>query len=170
MRFNTQVGNWIAGWTSKHIAHNSTQTGKEKLIYLAKVTKKLTFDEYWKEYPQKRPTYTNDKNRLGRYGDNIYQPTENNSFIQIKNVYHNESKMMKDLGGKYVLICEEYYYFSSLAPLEIPMKVRPNIPKAQTAYGVITKDASEFINYVKQHAISCKECLPFSDNSYLPNR
>lgn len=64
--------------------------------------------------------------------------------------------MMKDLGGKFVLVCEEFYYFSCLSPLGIPTELRPNIPKAQTAYGAITKDASEFINYVKQQTHLCK--------------
>lgn len=156
MRLNTEVGNWIAGWTSKHIAHTPTKTGEERLIYLAKVTKKLTFEEYWEQYPQKRPIYTDDTSVLERYGDNIYQPTGDGTFIQIKNVHHSENKMMKDLGGKFVLVCEEFYYFSCLSPLEIQMELRPNIPKAQTSYGVITKDASEFINYVKQHTHLCK--------------
>lgn len=156
MRLNTEVGNWIAGWTSKHIAHTPTKTGEERLIYLAKVTKKLSFEEYWEQYPQKRPIYTDDNSVLERYGDNIYQPAEDGTFIQIKNVYHDESNMMKDLGGKFVLVCEEFYYFSCLSPLGIPTELRPNIPKAQTAYGAITKDASEFINYVKQQTHLCK--------------
>lgn len=98
MRLNTKVGNWIAGWTSKHIAHTPTKTGEERLIYLAKVTKKLSFEEYWEQYPQKRPIYTDDNSVLERYGDNIYQPAEDGTFIQIKNVHHDESNMMKDLG------------------------------------------------------------------------
>lgn len=156
MRINTKVGNWIAGWTSKHIAHTPTKVGKERLIYLAKVTQKLTIAEYWEKYPQKRPLYTEDKNIPEYYGDNIYQPTGNGTFIQIKNAHHGENKMAKDLSGENVLICEEFYYFSCLSPLEIPAELRPNIPKVQTSYGVITEDASEFINYVKQHSDQCK--------------
>lgn len=157
MRFNTQVGNWIAGWTSKHMVQTSTEIGEEKLIYLAKVTKKLTFSEYWRQYPQKRPVYTNDKSKPERYGDNLYQPVKENEFIQITNVHHGEKKKQKDLDGKYVLVCEEFYYFGSMKPLEIPVDLQhPKVPKAQTSYGVITEDASEFINYVRQHAAQCK--------------
>lgn len=168
MRLNTEVGNWIAGWTSKHIAHTSTKTGEERLIYLAKVTKKLTFEEYWEQYPQKRPIYTDDTSVLERYGDNIYQPTGDGTFIQIKNVHHGENKMMKDLGGKFVLVCEEFYYFSCLSPLEIQMELRPNIPKAQTSYGVITKDASEFINYVKQQTHTSANILTQNESCIKP--
>lgn len=160
MRYNTKVGNWIAGWTSKQMTDNPTEVGEEKLVYLAKVTQKLTFDKYWEKYPEKRPICTNDPNAPERkHGDNIYQPdnTAKRGFIQIKNNYHHcEEKMVKDLSGKFVLICEEFYYFSSKTPLEVSMKFRPNVPKGQQSYGKITEDASEFINYVKQHAHLCK--------------
>ena len=73
-----------------------------------------------------------------------------------ENNFHGKDKMDKDLRGEYVLICEEFYYFSRLSPLDIPDGMRPNIPKVQTSYGVITKDAAEFINYVKQHVELCK--------------
>lgn len=158
MRSNTKVGNWIAGWTSSRIAHSPTEQGKEKLIYLAKVTRKLTFGEYWEQYPQKRAVYTKGRNSLERFGDNIYQPDASveDGFRQLPNIFHKEDKKSKDLNGKYVLVCEEFYYFSDRSPLKIPMELRPNIPKAQTAYGVITEDASAFIDYVRQHTGLCK--------------
>ena len=158
MRRNTKIGNWIAGWTSKQLKDSPTEVGKEKLVYLAKVTQKLSFAEYWEEYEQKRPVKTEDTKVIQRYGDNIYKPNPTNpkEFIQIENNFHGKDKMDKDLRGEYVLICEEFYYFSRLSPLDIPVELRPNIPKVQTSYGVITKDAAEFINYVKQHVELCK--------------
>jgi len=36
------------------------EVGKEKLVYLAKVTQKLSFAEYWEKYEQKRPAKTED--------------------------------------------------------------------------------------------------------------
>ena len=158
MRRNTKIGNWIAGWTSKQLKDSPTEVGKEKLVYLAKVTQKLSFAEYWEKYEQKRPVKTEDTKVIQRYGDNIYKPNPTNpkEFIQIENNFHGKDKMDKDLRGEYVLICEEFYYFSRLSPLDIPDGMRPNIPKVQTSYGVITKDAAEFINYVKQHVELCK--------------
>ena len=76
LRKNAKVGDWIAGWTSSHIAHTPTPVGEERLIYLAKVSEKLTFAEYWEKYPVKRPVYTDDTSVLERYGDNIYKPVE----------------------------------------------------------------------------------------------
>ena len=51
LRKNAKVGDWIAGWTSLHVAHTPTPVGEERLIYLAKVSEKLTFAEYWEKYP-----------------------------------------------------------------------------------------------------------------------
>lgn len=157
MRRNTQIGNWIAGWTSNHMVR-SLGVGENELIYLAKVTDKLTFAEYWEEYPQKRPVFTDDKDDIKRYGDNIYKPDDSASggFVQIKNSHHNNCKEDDDLSGRYVLICKEFYYFSSLASLPIPPELSPNIPKSQTCYGVITEDVSEFINYVRLYSKFCK--------------
>ena len=61
MRLNTKVGEWIAGWTSAHIAHSPTEQGREKLVYLAKVARKLTFGEYWEQYPQIIPSGSNHR-------------------------------------------------------------------------------------------------------------
>ena len=66
------------------------------------------------------------------------------------------ARMLKNKKKSVIFICEEFYYFSRLSPLDIPVELRPNIPKVQTSYGVITKDAAEFINYVKQHVELCK--------------
>jgi hypothetical protein len=165
MRRNMQIGNWIAGWTSKTLKNFPTNIGEERLIYLARVTKKLTYPEYWEQYPEKRPGNWDDPHVDSYHGDNIYEPAPNcipaplnpNTFILHENSHHKTpEKKVKDLKGGYVLICEEFYYFSCLTPLEIPTVIRPNIPKVQTSYGVITEDASEFINYVQQHAKQCK--------------
>lgn len=158
MRLNMKEGEWIAGWTSARIVHSPTEQGQEKLVYLAKVTHKLTFEEYWEQYPQKRSVCTDDKNVLERYGDNIYQPdaSAEDGFIQMPNIHHGTDKKAKDLKGKYVLVCEEFYYFSCLSPLEIPSDLRPNVPKVRTRYGTITEDASAFVNYVRLHTKQCK--------------
>lgn len=136
----------------------SDRSWKRKTCLFSKSDTKLSFAEYWEKYEQKRPVKTEDTKIIQRYGDNIYKPNPTNpkEFIQIENNFHGKDKMDKDLRGEYVLICEEFYYFSRLSPLDIPDGVRPNIPKVQTSYGVITKDAAEFINYVKQHVELCK--------------
>lgn len=164
IRRNTEVGNWIAGWTSKSLKNCPTPVGEERLIYLARVTRKLTYPEYWLQYPQKRPGNWDDPHVDSYHGDNIYEPEPGctpdplhpETFILHENSHHKTpEKKVKDLKGQYVLICEEFYYFSCKQPLVIPTECRPNVPKVQTSYGIITDDASEFIHYVKQHAQTC---------------
>lgn len=156
LRKNAKVGDWIAGWTSLKIAHSPTPVGEEKLIYLAQVSEKLTFAEYWEKYPQKRPVFTDDTKVNERYGDNLYKPVEG-GYEQVRNVHHGENKMAKDLRGQYVLVCRKFYYFSCLNPLEIPSELRPRVPKGQHPTGCITEDSSTFafIRYVSENSDKC---------------
>ncbi len=101
IRHMAQPGDWIAGFTAKRL-NPQQKPGEEKLIYLAKVTEKLTFAEYWQKFPEKRATKPMSENNslhschkaltvkhkstcgLGVavkedadysvYGDNIYKP------------------------------------------------------------------------------------------------
>lgn len=155
-----QPDNWIAGWTSKSLKKYSTDIGKERLVYLAKVSKKLTYAEYWEHYKEKRPVLTNPDDKA-YYGDNIYEPAtggvpnpqQPDTFILHPNSSNKtEEKKAKDLSGEYVLVCEEFYYFGAKESLEIPAEIRPRIPQAQTRYGEITEDANRFIDYVRKNA------------------
>ena len=42
LRRAAQPGDWIAGWTAKGLKECPTDTGDERLVYLARVTRKLT--------------------------------------------------------------------------------------------------------------------------------
>lgn len=160
MRHSVGDGNWIAGWTSRSMKTHSTPVGREKLVYLAKVTKKLSYGEYWEAFPNKRP----DKTGVAICGDNIYCPdvTQSHDYRLIPNLRHEtEKQKTKDMNGKYVLVCEEFYYFGGTkdsTPLEIPVEVRPNVPKGQTSVGYITDNPASFINFVRQNADKCQLC------------
>ena len=120
-------GDWIAGFTSK--ALNGDKVGEERLVYLMKVTKKITYDEYWNnsDYACKKPGL-DASGFEERAGDNIYKPNTNHSFgyEQINNKNHFEGDKEHDLPGKYVLVSDQFYYFGS-SPIEIPLEYRPNI-------------------------------------------
>ena len=150
-------GCWIAGWTSGSLAECPDPVGEERLVYLARVTKKLTYAEYWEQYPEKRPDVScGDED--ARYGDNIYEPDglRPGGFILRPGEHDKtEEKKVKDLKGEYVLICEEFYYFNPARPLEVPVGIRPKVPKGQSGYGTITEDASQFIAYVAKNAERC---------------
>lgn len=133
----SQEGDWISGWPSK-VMHDKdhkvvTFSSQQQLLYLAKIDKKLTFEEYWAQYPEKRPSVDGKPLTIKRKGcggkkeeviantdcgDNIYEPIKSNvdwrnpnHFNQIKNSNHNEEDKKHDLSGHYVLICKEFYYF-----------------------------------------------------------
>ena len=140
MRQNTKIGNWIAGWTSRKTA-TSTPPGEERLIYLAKVTDKIPVAEYWDRFPMKRPSDADEKST---HGDNIYCPDSSspNGLRLVESVYRRPTDM---------------YFFGADSPLEVPQKVRPNVPKYQSSYGVKTVDPSAIIAFVKANASKCKE-------------
>lgn len=116
IRLSAQDGQWISGWTSKIVNDkdgNKVAFTDCKLIYLAKIAKKISFEQYWKDYPQKRPKTGID------CGDNIYRPKKDgadvkdiNDFESIAKKYHDSLEDRKrDLSGQNVLICDEFYYF-----------------------------------------------------------
>ena len=165
LRRAAQPGDWIAGWTAKGLKECPTDTGDERLVYLARVTRKLTFPEYWEQYPQKRPVLK-DRNADAYHGDNIYEPLPNrthdpqqpDTFRQHKCSQDKEKiKKAKDLKGIYVLVCEEFYYFNPSSPLEIPEAIRPKVPEGRSNPGAVTENPEEFIAYVKKHFGKCEK-------------
>ena len=113
LRQNWNIGEWMAGFSCKSL--DNSQAGQEKLIYFAKVSQKLTLDEYWHKYPQKRPD--KDKN-----GDNIYKPTSN-GFVKVdKNGAHCHinDKDKSNIIANCVLVCDEFYYFGVANMIAVP--------------------------------------------------
>ena len=128
-------GFWISGWTSNDVQGKEKmyhfKDDSQKLIYLAKISKVLSFKEYWENYPQKRPAELNSEKEekgcckgcgntvvtkdfeISLCGDNIYKPLNDSAtdFEQIKNIHHGPECKEHDLSGKNVLVCEEFYYF-----------------------------------------------------------
>lgn len=130
-------GYWISGWTSNEVydkeykKHNFSDD-TQKLIYLAKVKKVITFKEYWegKDYSlKKQPEKTDEGGKecfkscgnsivaknddISFCGDNIYEPDANASFgfKRHENPHHGEKEKERDLSGEHVLVCEDFYYF-----------------------------------------------------------
>ena len=184
IRRTAEVGDWVAAFTAKTVRNGNKEiiyrgkSGEERVVWIGRVTKKLTYAEYWEQYPQKRPksfkgsfvetkgggceakqiavvgcgAKSTEANLSDDFGDNIYIPDDNAplGFRQIPNRFHEEWNLKTDLSGKFVLICEEFYYFgaaSSYNPLN-----RPIIP---TGVGHRVNNADDeaprkFINEFKQ--------------------
>lgn len=141
IRKYAKVGYWISGWTGNavHDKNGGIDTnGAGRLIYLAKVSEKLNFEEYWTRFEEKRPAYPYDENpkfkkgcgcsakanRISDYndcGDNIYKPDKKDpsGFIQIENNHHGKEQKEHDLSGEFVLVCKDFYYFGVENAIEI---------------------------------------------------
>ena len=153
-----EIGEWIAGFSSKML--DNSQVGQEKLLYLAKVSEKISFAEFWDRFADKRPD--KDKN-----GDNIYKPKGDGKYEQMPNPHHDKSHEAKDLSVDNVLLCDEFYYFGKGNGLDLPSNVRENlcIPQGQARYGVITnndKSTQSLIDFVQNHK---DKCARFKDSN-----
>ncbi len=149
-RTKREVGYWIAGFTSK--ALRGHEVGQEQLIYLMHVVEKLPLCKYYGDarFQDKIP-----KNDMDDPGDNIYEPLRDGAervedFDQIKNPNHKPEHKADDIGGKYVLIAGEFYYFGKNA-LDLPEDCRPKVPTSGTLYGWQTEasHAQCFIDFVR---------------------
>ena len=159
------IGDWVSGWTARTVHDNerlaySFKEG-QNLIYLAKITKKIPFEQYWNEYPEKRPKKLNTERSevakscgsgcagtIVKYnvGDNIYEPLNNGDFIQYENSNHYECDKVHDLSGKNVLICDEFYYFGVKNALRIEKDLFPFIiPRCKK---IRLSDVSSLIDFI----------------------
>lgn len=190
IRRTAQVGDWVAAFTANTVSDGKKiiyrgKIGEEKVVWIGRVTKKLTYAEYWKQYPQKRPksfkgsfvetkgggcgtkqiaaagcgAKSTEANLSDDFGDNIYMPDESAplGFRQIPNRFHEEWNMKTDLSGKFVLICEEFYYFGAATPY-VP-QTRDVIPTCRKyrIYDADDEASRKFINEFKQFTIGIQK-------------
>jgi hypothetical protein len=92
------------------------------LVYAMRVSEKLSFAEYWRDprFRRKRPNLRGSTRDA--YGDNIYEPAADGSYIQhdshhslpcgVTNVFNRT----KDTGTDAVLISDDFVYFGGVGP------------------------------------------------------
>jgi len=127
IRRTAKVGDWVVGIRGKGL-YNKLKLPKPTdpfeeygIVYAMKVTKKLSFDEYFDQFPEKQPNFGKGETIFKR-GDNIYKPLGNGEYVQLKS-RHTIPNQPKDLSGKYVILSNEFYYFGS-NPIRIPDNMR----------------------------------------------
>lgn len=141
-----QVGDWISGWTAvvvKDKYHKSCFFRDcAKLIYLARVTEKVKYDAYWRDFPNKRPEECES-------GDNIYEPI-GDDFCQHDNAgKHGEKDKTHDLKGQFVLVCKEFYYFGVHDAISIDWDIFPyKVPRCKK---ITEEDGKKFIDFVQNN-------------------
>lgn len=135
-----QVGDFVIGNANKQL--------NNKLIYMMKVTKKITFDDYWQgaEYLCKRPVMNGSVKTM--YGDNIYHHDESGKWVQ-EDSHHSLPKgklniynLNRDTGETdAVLISTEFFYFGRNM-VDVPLKFRRCLHR-----------------YIGQKKVSYEDCL-----------
>ncbi len=120
---------WIVGLSPRH-----GNKGND-IIYMMQVASSMSFPEYWRAHPEKRPVFAQGKQKQRR-GDNIYEPDPSSSsgFRQFRSAHSLNPKddlhwaqdpksLEHDLGGEHVLISDKYVYFGS-SPIALPLELR----------------------------------------------
>ena len=154
IRNGARVGDWVAGFTSKRLAGHAV--GSERLVYLMRVAEKLLFRDYFRDvrFQDKIPDLSVGGSQ-SKVGDNIYRPLRSDAvsvedFEQLANDNHDARDHKRDIGGKFVLISDEFYYFGGSAPA-VPRDVRPKVPRGQSRYGQrsCSEQAERFLRYIR---------------------
>jgi hypothetical protein len=102
IRRTAKVGDWIIGLRAKRVDH---------VLYVMQVEERLSFAEYWNDrrFSTKRP----DKSHCS---DNIYRLDKQGKLVWVDNPVHDESHKEHDLGGQWVLVGREFWYFGDQSP------------------------------------------------------
>lgn len=110
IRRSAHVGDFLIGISPVKLEH--------KLVYMAKISRIVTFDEYWTlpEFACKKVVLNGSRKLF--YGDNIYHHLEDGSWKQ-ENSHHsledgsiNKENLVRDTGLTVnVLIADEFFYF-----------------------------------------------------------
>ena len=154
IRNKARVGDWVAGFTSESLAGHDV--GSERLVYLMRVAEKLLLRDYFQDarFQDKIPDMGAD-GREAKAGDNIYRPLRSDAasaadFEQLANDNHVPGDRIKDVGGNFVLVSNEFYYFGRNAPT-VPRDVRPDVPRGQAGYGQWScpVQAERFLRYIR---------------------
>ena len=112
----SRPGVWIAGFAAYSVKYGvQPKKGRELLIYLAKISEVMTMQDYWTKYPQKRAQKCGEEFEE-YYGDNIYDE----NLHLINDNHHKDWDFRRDMSGKNVLICDEFYYFAPDSRLVVP--------------------------------------------------
>ena len=110
IRKSAEPGDYIIG--------NARKVDDNKLVFMARVAEKMSFDGYWscERFQVKKPIMNGSLKKL--YGDNIYHHNEKGEWLQDDSHHTNEDgsinqfNMDRDTGTTdQVLICPDFFYF-----------------------------------------------------------
>lgn len=156
IRKSAEEGDWIVGIGGKNYGNHL------KIIYLMKVTKKITFTQY-----------SNDK-KFKKRTDNVYGLVEG-KLVQIKRSPHNPKDIRKDLSVPFVLISKEFFYFGKNALQLSPKWVKwidKRFKGSKRGHRVEEnkKVINGFVNFVKSKSSPGKHGKPNDPIKFIINR
>lgn len=129
IRSTAEPGDWI-------VATGSQKLGLEnKVVYAMKVTGKIAmkeYDNYCKNQLKGKIPNWRTNNYIDKVGDCIYDFSEpNNPKLRTPSV-HKPDNIKTDLGGKYALLSNHFYYFGDRAnDFELPEYLLPIVNQRQ---------------------------------------
>lgn len=167
IRAKAEVGDWIIGTGAieNKLLYN--------LIFLMKVSEKLSFEDYWndKRFERKKPLLNGSLKQI--HGDNIYHK-ENDQWCQLDSHHSfydgvmNEANLKQDLSGKFVLISNQFIYLGT-KNFRVPSKYIELCPNSkQRDYITIANEelANEFIAFVQEKYLSGVNGEPINWEEY----
>lgn len=151
IRKTASIGDWIMAFGGKATPCSS------KMVFLMRVDKIMTFDEYWnsKQYDIKKPVF--NKSLIYAYGDNIYH---HNGDIWHQMLSHHSAEngdinfinLSKDTSVDRILISNKFYYFGSNA-IDISNEYGVLMPSGRGRGHRVQKNQeliSEFLLYIEK--------------------
>jgi hypothetical protein len=155
IRDRANVGDWIIGTgaiENRLLNH---------IIFLLRVTEKLTFEEYWNDerFKRKKPVLNGSLKQI--HGDNIYYKVNGNwcqidSHHSFYNGVLNEANLKQDLSGNSILISNDFIYLGR-NNFRVPEKFNELCPNPkQRDYITIHNSnlAEEFIELMRKKYVS----------------
>lgn len=149
IRKGAKINDWVFGLSSKALNY--------KLIFAMKVSKKITFNEYWEspEFQYKKPIINGSLKQM--YGDNIYffdkktkKWHQENSHHSLDNGEINYLNLNRDTKGEFVLIADEFYYFGR-EMIDIPKEIKGSFLIGIGFKKVVEEQANQLVEYLRNN-------------------
>lgn len=146
IRRSAKVGDFIIG--------NADAAHGNKLIYMAKVSEVMTFDEYWEDprFASKKPVMNGSLKK--KYGDNIYHHGMDGKWIQEDSHHANNDgtanihNLKRDTGTTdRVLVCSEFVYLGK-SMISLPSTYDRCIHKGRNHHRPDYGDAQKLWSYL----------------------
>ena len=149
IRRTAEIGDWIVGLGSANSPIGDISTS---VVYAMKVTNKLTMKEYDQfcraSLPRKIPSRASSDYRI-QSGDCIYD-YGSGDYPKIRPAVHNECHRRRDVGGKFALLSNHFYYFGD-QPALLPEYLHPIIQRTQGHKSTQNQPyVQSFVNWIER--------------------